>query len=132
MLAFRTFPLLLAVFFLSSCAVIPFTADMTAKNEGTTIEELRACKTRNCLLLKDVQVLTTETDKENCIVEVYKARKKKGTFRRVMYGLSDATRQELSSTGLPVKRPAAINPEFFSVKAVYDKDENIKKVELLQ
>ena len=119
---------LIALFFIDSCSVY-----MAAKHEGTTIEEAQTCKTRACLHSKGVEVISSEKNDCGELIETCKIMQKKGsTSRAVMHGILDvATIGIWEAAGTPIEG-AAGEKKYFSVKVYYDKDENIKKIELLQ
>lgn len=126
---FRKISLLLfVVLFASSCSVY-----MAAKKEGTSQDELQQCRTRGCILSKGVEVVSSEKTESGELIETYKVMQKKGsTARAIMHGLLDvATLGIWEVAGTPIEG-AAGKKEYFSIKVYYDKEENIKKVELLQ
>ncbi|MEW6214676.1 MAG: hypothetical protein AB1478_05655 [Nitrospirota bacterium] len=120
--------LLVTVLCLSSCSVF-----MAAKHEGTSPEEIQQCRTRGCLLAKGVEVISSEKNVDGELIDTCKVMKKKGsTARAIMHGLLDvATLGIWEVAGTPIEG-ATGKKEYFTIRVYYDKEENIKKVELLQ
>ena len=115
-------------FILTSCSVY-----MAAKHEGASLEEIQQCKTRSCLIAKGAVPISSEKNEKDELIEVYKVRAKKGsTARAVMHGLLDvSTLGVWEVAGTPIEG-AKGKKKFFAIKVYYDKNENIKKIELVQ
>jgi hypothetical protein len=115
-------------FMLTSCSVY-----MAAKKEGVSIDEIQQCKTRACLIAKGVEPISSEKNEQGELIEIYKVRKKKGSAARAaMHGLLDvATLGIWEVAGTPIEG-AKGKKKFFAIKVYYNKEENIKKVELIQ
>ena len=113
---------------ITSCSVY-----MAAKKEGVSINEIQQCKTRACLIAKGAETISSERNKQGELIETYKVRKEKGSVARAaMHGVLDiATLGIWEVAGTPIEG-AKGKKKFFAIKVYYDKEENIKKVELIQ
>ena len=122
--------LLLCVFCLSSAGCSVY---MASKKEGTSIEQVNQAKTRGAIRAQQgVEVISTDKNEDGELIEVYKIKEPKGsTSRAVMHGLLDvATLGIWEIAGTPIE--GSQEDKFYSVKIYYDKDENVKKTELLK
>lgn len=119
---------LIGVILTTGCSVF-----MAAKKEGVSVEELSQCRTRSCVLSKGAVPNKTEKNEQGEIIETYTVQAPKGsTARAVMHGVLDvATFGIWEAAGTPMEG-AMGKKKYYSIKVIYDKDENVKKVELLQ
>lgn len=122
------FVILVATILLSGCSVF-----MAAKKEGVSIDELSQCRTRGCVISKGAVPTKTEKTEQGDTIEVYSVQARKGsTGRAVMHGVLDVfTLGIWEVAGTPMEG-AMGEKKFYSIKVTYDKDENVKKVEMLQ
>jgi hypothetical protein len=119
---------LIGIILTTGCSVF-----MAAKKEGVSVEELSQCRTRSCVFSKGAIANKTEKNEQGEIIETYTVQSPKGsTARSVMHGVLDvATLGIWEVAGTPMEG-AMGKKKYYSIKVIYDKDENIKKVELLQ
>lgn len=106
----------------TSCSVV-----MAAKKEGTSISKIQRCNTRFHMVSLGGVLINSEKSDDG-LIEVYRFKKEKGsTSKAVMHGLLD-----VSTFGLweVIGTPIELNKtdEFFTLKVVYDSDENIKDI----
>lgn len=120
--------IIIGVILTTACSVF-----MAAKKEGVSVEELSQCRTRSCVLSKGAVPNKTEKNEQGEIIEAYTVQAPKGsTARAVMHGVLDvATFGIWEAAGTPMEE-AMGKKKYYSIKVIYDKDENVKKVELLQ
>lgn len=109
--------------YLSSCSVA-----MAAKKEGTDVSKLQQCKTRGQVIAQGGRVVSSERLPNGDLVEVYLLKKERGsTGRAVMHGLLDVSTLGIWEVfGTPME--GYNSKEFFSIKVIYDRQENIKNV----
>ena len=119
---------LVGIILLSGCSVF-----MAAKKEGVSIDELSQCRTRSCVISKGAVPTKTEKNEQGDTIEAYTVQARKGsTARAVMHGVLDVfTLGIWEVAGTPIEGSMG-EKKNYSVKIIYDKDENIKKVEMLQ
>ena len=121
--------LLLAVillFALSSCSVA-----MAARKEGTSLDKIQTCRTRGQLLACGATIVSSERLVTGELLEVYQFQKERGSaVRALMHGALDVGTFGLwEVVGTPIE--ACIDEKtFFVVKAYYDENENLKRLEL--
>ncbi len=120
--------LLIIILCSASCSVF-----MAASHKGTSLEELQSCRTKSCILSKDVEVLSNEKTRDNGAVVTCKVRHVTGsTGRAVMHGLLDvATLGIWEVAGTPIEG-AEGQAKYYTIKVHCDKNDNITKVELVQ
>jgi len=121
--------ILLSLLLITSCSVF-----MAAKKEGVSIDELSQCKTRTCLITKGAIPIDSKKNEDGILIEeTYKVQKPKGsTARAAMHGLLDvATLGIWEVAGTPIEGCKG-KTRYYSIKVYYDKEENIKKIELVQ
>lgn len=120
---------------ISSCAGHK-ASHTVSKHSGTSVEELQRCKTRDCILSKEVaSIINSEKEENGELIEVYAVEQNKGSAERAM-----TTRDillDLFTCGLweVVRTPmeeALKKDEAIHVRVYYDKNENIKRIELVQ
>ncbi len=118
---------LIAIYFLSSCSVI-----MAAKKEGVGIEKIQACYTRGQLIATGATVMSGERLETGELVEIYRAQKETGSASRAfMHGVLDVgTGGIWEVVGTPIE-VYSNQKEFYFIRAVYDENEHIKRLELL-
>jgi hypothetical protein len=107
---------------------------MAAKKEGTSMEQVNQCKTRSSIKSQQgVEVLSTEKSEDGEIIEYYKVQEATGSSARAaMHGILDiATLGIWEVAGTPIEGSMG-EKKFYSIKVYYDKDENVKKLELLK
>ncbi len=112
---------------LSSCSVA-----MAANRSGTDVGQVQKARTRGQLIALGAQVIGSDKDADGNLVESYRIQKEKGSVARaLMHGVLDVSTLGLwEAIGTPIE--GSLNKkEYFSIKVLYDKDENVKKVELL-
>lgn len=110
---------------LSSCSVA-----MAAKKDGSSIQKIQKCHNRMNFLALGGSVISSETLENGDLVETYTFKTEKGSISRaVMHGLLDiSTCCIWEVIGTPIE--GSYSNDFFSVKVIYDKDENIKSIML--
>jgi hypothetical protein len=120
--------ILVGIILITGCSVF-----MAAKKEGVSTEDISQCRTRSCVLSRGGVPIKTEKNEQGEIIETYTVQAPKGsTARAVMHGVLDvATLGIWEVAGTPMEG-AMGSKKYYSIKVTYDKDENIKKVELLQ
>ncbi len=123
-----SFIIALLIILLSGCSVF-----MAAKKEGISIDELSQCRTRSCVISKGAVPTKTEKTEEGDTIEAYTVQARKGsTGRAVMHGVLDVfTLGIWEVAGTPMEG-AMGEKKHYSIKVTYDKDENLKSVEMLQ
>jgi hypothetical protein len=124
-------PLLICVFCLSSAGCSVY---MAAKKEGTSMEQVNQCKTRSAVKSQQgVEVLSTDKNENGEISECYKIQEPTGSSARAaMHGVLDvATLGIWEVAGTPIEGSMG-EKKYYSIKVYYDKDENVKKIELLK
>lgn len=124
---FRLLLSIIALCVLSSCSVV-----MAAKREGTSIDKVQGCRTRGQFISSGAKVISSERLSCGDLVEVYQFQKERGSAARAfMHGLLDVSTCGLwEVVGTPIEACVDDNG-CFSLKVFYDRDENIKKIELL-
>jgi hypothetical protein len=112
---------------LSGCSVF-----MAAKREGVGIDELSQCRTRSCVTSKGAVPTKTEKNEQGDTTEVYTVQARKGsTARAVMHGVLDVfTLGIWEVAGTPMEGVMG-EKKYYSIRVIYDKEENVKKVEIL-
>jgi len=116
------------IFIMSSgCSVV-----MASKTKGTSIETLRECRTRTCVLSKDgVEKLSRKDLEKGEFIEEYRVLKRTGSASRaVMHGVLDVFTLGLwEIAGTPIEG-AAGKKTYLGIRIFYDKDNSIKNVEI--
>lgn len=112
--------------FVTSCSVM-----MAARCEGVSITDVQTNSTRDEMLACGARVLTSETDFDGRLVEVYRFQKERGSpVRAVMHGVLDISTMGLwEVVGTPME--ALDGREYFMLRVYYNWDETVRKVELL-
>ena len=120
--------ILVGTILLSGCSVF-----MAAKKEGVSIDELSQCRTRSCVISKGAVPTKTEKNEQGDTIEAYTVQERKGsTARAVMHGVLDVLTLGIwEVAGTPIEG-AMGGKKNYSIRIIYDKDENVKKVEMLQ
>ena len=119
---------LVGTILLSGCSVF-----MASKKEGVSIDELSQCRTRSCVISKGAVPTKTEKNEQGETIEDYTVQARTGsTARAVMHGVLDVfTLGIWEVAGTPIEG-AKGEKKHYSIRIIYDKDENVKKVEMLQ
>lgn len=112
---------------LASCSVI-----MAAKKDGTNIEKVQACRSRGQFLALGGIVVHSERTIDSELIETYQFKKESGsTARALMHGVLDVSTLGLwEVVGTPIE-VCSNDKTCFSIKVYYDKNENVKKMELM-
>ena len=127
---FGTLVVVISVLFLTSCSVF-----MAANKSGVSLEQLSACKIRECLLSNGATPISSKKNKSGTLVEeIYKAKKPTGSAARAaMHGVLDvATLGIWEVAGTPIE--GTMNKdEVYILKVLYkDNGEDIKAIQLAQ
>lgn len=112
---------------LASCSVI-----MAAKKDGTTIEKVQSCRNRSQFLALGGTVVHSERTVESELIETYQFKKEQGSAARaLMHGVLDVSTLGLWEViGTPVE-VCMSDKTCFSIKVYYDKNDIVKKMELM-
>lgn len=110
----------------SSCSVA-----MAAKKSGADISKVQSARSRSQILATGAKIIASEKDAEGCLIETYQLQKEKGSAARaIMHGILDVSTLGLwEAVGTPIEGSMS-KSEYVSFKVIYDKQENIKKIEL--
>ena len=120
--------ILVVTIIVSGCSVY-----MASKKEGVSIEELSQCRTRSAVLSKGAVPTKTEKNEQGEITEYYTVQAKTwSTARAVMHGILDVVTFGIWEVAGTPMEGAMGEKKFYPIKVSYDKDENVKKVELVQ
>ena len=128
-----TYVFILLIFFFCFSSV-GCSVYMASKKEGTSMEQVNQCKTRSAIKSQQgVEVLSTEKSEDGEISECYKIQEPTGSAARAaMHGVLDvATLGIWEVAGTPIEGSMG-EKKYYSIKVYYDKDENVKKIELLK
>jgi len=115
--------MLISVSVLSSCSVV-----MAAKKEGTNVSKVQQCRTRGQFIALGGSVISSERQQNGDLIETYQFKKERGSSARAfMHGLLDVSTLGLwEVVGTPIEGSESL--ECFSVKVIYDREENIKNI----
>lgn len=105
---------------------------MAANKKGCDVSQVQASRTRASLLQYDLKILSSERDAFGCLTEVYLVPKEKGSIvRAFMHGILDMSTCFLwEIVGTPMEG-ALGKEERFTVRVFYDKNEIVKRMELI-
>ena len=117
-----------SVLIASSCVLSSCSVAMAAKKEGTDISSVQQCRTRGQIISLGGKVVSSERLQNGDIVEIYQFTKERGSIARaLMHGVLDISTFGLwEAVGTPIE--GCDSKEFFSVKVVYDRNENVKNI----
>ena len=117
---------LLCLASLSSCAVI-----MATNKAGAEIDAIQSIRTKTQLIALGAEPISFEKTEQGETVEVYRIQKPQGSIARAfMHGLLDVGTAFLwELAGTPIEA-ALDEKQFYSVKVTFDKDDQIKRIEL--
>lgn len=117
------------IMFFSSCS-----GYMAAQKGGVPVDDITRCKTRAELLsIKDVEVIETVQNDQGEIEETCRILKETGSYGRAAFN----TFMTVFSLGVwemsayPMETSRSESRTYYNVKVYYDKEENIKKIDLL-
>jgi len=98
-----------------------------------SIDELSQCRTRSCVISKGAVPIKTEKNEQGDTIEVYNVQARRGsTARAVMHGvLGVFTFGIWEVAGTPIEGSLG-EKKYYSIKITYDKEDNVKKVEMMQ
>lgn len=118
--------LLITAILSTSCSVA-----MAARKEGVSIDKVQGARTRGQLLACGANVLSSERMPTGELVEVYQFQKERGSaVRALMHGVLDVSTCGLWEViGTPIE--ACDGKQYFTLRAYYNLDETINKVELM-
>ena len=116
----------LLAFILSSCSVM-----MASNRGGVDIEAVQSIRNRMQLIALGAEPISSAKNDQGETIEVFKVMKERGSVARAyMHGLLDlGTAFIWELAGTPIE--SALNEKkYFSLKATFDADEQIRKMEL--
>jgi len=104
---------------------------MASNKAGTDIEAVQSIRNRMQLIALGAQPVSSEQNELGEKVEVFRILKEQGSVARAfMHGLLDLSTAFIwELAGTPIES-ALDEKKYFSVKVTFDKDEQIKKIEL--
>jgi hypothetical protein len=115
---------------ISSCSVF-----MAAHKSGVSVDELSSCQTRDCIISKGAEPISSSHNKSGVVIgETYRVKKPTGsTARAVMHGVLDVSTFGIwEAVGTPME--GVMNQsEFYSIKVLYnDNGQDIKAVQMVR
>jgi hypothetical protein len=110
----------------SSCSII-----MASNQCGVDIEAVQSVRNRMQLIALGAELISSAKNDHGEAVEVFKVMKERGSVARAfMHGLLDLGTAFLwELAGTPIES-ALDEKKYFSLKVTFDRDEQIKKIEL--
>ena len=121
----------LAVIFLSLLVPTSCSVAMASKKSGTSVEKVQQAVTRSQMLACGATVVSTERSPSGQLIETYQFQKEQGSSARaVLHGLLDIGTFGLwEVAGTPIEG-SMDQKQYFIVKAYYDDNERVQKLEL--
>ena len=123
------FKSLIAVFVIvlfgaTGCAVV-----MATRGGGVSLEELSKCRTRSCVMSKEVALVDSKKDDQGNLIETYRVQKpRQSATRAIMHGLLDVSTFGLwEIVGTPIEAVKG-KKEFYVITVHYDAEEKIQRV----